>query len=286
MTKSKKIPIHTITESFSGMNIGRIGTQESFIAPHEISLPHRHEHYFCILVEKGEMEILVDFNKVILTPDTVFMSYPGQIHQFISRTDCEGWILFFDDTLIGEKARTLLDQFLAEIITMDLSVSQAELIRNMLGTINYVYQNGRGSIFRKQTLQSLLLAFVYEISSIYSSSENKKLVQHSARQINMAKTFWQLLRKDTVIKKPSDFAMEMNITTGYLNDVVKKVTGYTVTDVIQKEVIKEAQRLIIYSSLSLKAIAEKLGFNDYRYFLRVFGKTAGQSPGAFRDSFL
>jgi AraC family transcriptional activator of pobA len=286
MAKNKKIPIHSVTESVSGMNIMQIGPEVSLVTPHDISLPHRHGHYFCILLESGEMEFLIDFNKVTLKANTLFLSYPGQVLQFLSKKECLGWVLFFEHALIGEKARTLLDQFLSETIPMDLSTSQVALIRNMLGTMDTVYHEGRTDIFRKQTIQALLMAYVYQISSVYALKENKELIEYSPRHIEIAKTFWQLLRRETVMKKPSKFASEMNITTGYLNDVVKRVTGFSVTDLIHREVIKEAQRLMFYSNLPLKVVADRLGFNDYSYFLRVFNKTSGQSPGSFRGSSL
>lgn len=284
MAKNKKIPTHSVTESVSGMNIMKMGPEGSLVPPHDISLPHRHGHYFCVLIESGEMEFLIDFNKVILKPNTLYLSYPGQVLQFLSKKDCLGWVLFFEHALIGEKARTLLDQFLSETIPMDLSTSQAALIRNMLVIMDTIYHDGRTDIFRKQTIQALLMAFVYQISSVYALKENMELIKYSPRHVEIVKTFWQLLRRDTVMKKPSEFASEMNITTGYLNDVVKRVTGFSVTDLIHGEVIKEAQRLMVYSNLPLKEVADRLGFNDYSYFHRVFNKTSGQSPGSFRGN--
>jgi AraC family transcriptional activator of pobA len=44
----------------------------------------------------------------------------------------------------------------------------------------------------------------------------------------------------------------------------------------------EAQRLLSYSSLSVKEIADALGFEDESYFNRLFSKVVGVSPGAFR----
>ncbi len=84
------------------------------------------------------------------------------------------------------------------------------------------------------------------------------------------------------MKKPSEFAAIMNVTVSHLNDTVKSVTGFPVTYYIQQELMWEAQRLLFHSDLSVKEIAETLGFDDAQYFNRIFSKVIGMSPGTFR----
>jgi AraC-like DNA-binding protein len=74
----------------------------------------------------------------------------------------------------------------------------------------------------------------------------------------------------------------MNITVSYLNDTVRSVTGFPVTYYIQQEIMREAQRLLYYSDLTINEIAINLGFEDPKYFNRLFSKVTGVSPGAFR----
>ncbi len=64
--------------------------------------------------------------------------------------------------------------------------------------------------------------------------------------------------------------------------MVRSVTGFPVTYYIQQELMWEAQRLLHHSDLTVKEIADTLGFEDSQYFNRLFSKVIGISPGAFR----
>ncbi|GAB3921275.1 helix-turn-helix domain-containing protein [Mucilaginibacter myungsuensis] len=46
--------------------------------------------------------------------------------------------------------------------------------------------------------------------------------------------------------------------------------------------MREARRLITYSSRTVREIAYDLGFEDDKYFSRLFKKTTGKSPGSYR----
>ena len=48
--------------------------------------------------------------------------------------------------------------------------------------------------------------------------------------------------------------------------------------------MEQARELLSYSDLSVSEIAAQLGYGDSLYFSRIFRKTVGQSPSAFRRS--
>ena len=51
---------------------------------------------------------------------------------------------------------------------------------------------------------------------------------------------------------------------------------------IQQEIIGEAQRLLFYTSKSIKEIAVELGYLDHKYFIRQFGNVTRTTPAKFR----
>jgi AraC family transcriptional regulator, transcriptional activator of pobA len=88
-------------------------------------------------------------------------------------------------------------------------------------------------------------------------------------------------------KRPAEYAAHLHVTVPYLNETIKNVTGHSSSQIIQHEVIREAQRLLYFTELSVKEIAQSLGYADLKYFTRFFGKKVGMSPGNSRkkDSF-
>ena len=54
-------------------------------------------------------------------------------------------------------------------------------------------------------------------------------------------------------------------------------------DAVNARVVHEAQRELVYSSLSVKQVAAELGFEDEAYFGRFFKKQTGWRPTEFRQ---
>jgi AraC family transcriptional activator of pobA len=79
-------------------------------------------------------------------------------------------------------------------------------------------------------------------------------------------------------------ANELNISSGYLGDLVKKETGKTAQDYIQAKVIDVAKERIFDQSKSVTEIALELGFRYPQHFTRLFKQRVGQSPNEYRIS--
>lgn len=60
------------------------------------------------------------------------------------------------------------------------------------------------------------------------------------------------------------------------------VLGISSLEVINARLVHEAQRDLVYTSSSIKQLADILGFSDEAYFGRFFRKHTGLSPREFR----
>src|SRR3954464_15129112 len=120
MNKKEKIPVHRMQDKFSGIYITSFGVEKSSSPAYEVSEPHRHDYYYCVLLDKGTMELEVDFEKIEITDQSLFLSYPGQIHRITSTRIERGWFLAFDPSMIVEQLRDILDQCLSEVILLPL----------------------------------------------------------------------------------------------------------------------------------------------------------------------
>jgi AraC family transcriptional activator of pobA len=284
MRRKERIPVHSMDDWFSGIYIKPFGTDTPAGHTYEISQPHRHDFYYCIFSESGEMELEVDFQKVVITDQNLFLSYPGQIHQINSARMEKGWFLAFNPSILDDQLKDILDQCISEIIHIPLSEIQTTKFSSFINHL-YTVHIDETQLFRQTITQSIVSALVYQLASAYLSVEKLSLIKNSARTIDITKTFKQLLRRNfRSMKRPSDFASKMNISVSHLNDTVRSVTGFPVTYFIQHEVMIEAQRLLRYSELTVQEIAVHLGFEDPQYFNRLFSKTIGMPPGAFRKT--
>ena len=80
------------------------------------------------------------------------------------------------------------------------------------------------------------------------------------------------------------YASELGVTPGQLTRLCREWLGMSSLEVINRRVLHEAQRQLVYASLSIKQIAAELGFADEAYFGRFFRKQTGQTPTAFRSA--
>ena len=72
----------------------------------------------------------------------------------------------------------------------------------------------------------------------------------------------------------------------YLQKKFKKATGFTPTDYIKTVRVNEAKKLLMSTNLSVEAIAEKIGFCNTSYFIKVFKNELHSTPAKFRSDAL
>lgn len=87
--------------------------------------------------------------------------------------------------------------------------------------------------------------------------------------------------KDVSIQSLSrDYSLNSN----YLCQLFRRELGMTFTDYVTGLRINYSKELLRNTDLSLGEIAGKSGYTDYFYFIRVFKKITGYSPGQFRST--
>ncbi|WP_319591795.1 two-component regulator propeller domain-containing protein [uncultured Draconibacterium sp.] len=77
------------------------------------------------------------------------------------------------------------------------------------------------------------------------------------------------------------FAREMFVSRSLLYKKIKALTDLNITDFINSYKLKKSVEMIKTSDQSISEIAFKTGFNDPKYFSRIFKKFYGSSPSDF-----
>ncbi len=284
MPKKETIPVHRMDDWLAGVYLKSFDKVKGFGPSYEISEAHRHDFYYLVLLDEGEMELEVDFQAIKLGDHSLFLSYPGQVHRITSASLKKGWFLAFDPAIIDKLLKDTLDQCLSEVMILSLTSYKSANLSDLTGQLENVYR-GHNERFHQNIIHAMVIALIYQVAAAYLAREQIEFEKHPARSVEICKTFKQILRQHfKTMKRPSLFAARMNISVSHLNDTVSSVTGFPVTYFIQQETMREAQRLLRYSNLSIKEIAQFLGFDDPQYFSRLFSKVIGCAPSAFRKT--
>lgn len=80
-----------------------------------------------------------------------------------------------------------------------------------------------------------------------------------------------------------DLAEQVNLSPGYLSDLLKKETGKNTQDHIHFYLIEEAKSILLNTDKSIGEIAYSLGFEYPQYFNKLFKKKTGKTPVEFRS---
>lgn len=285
MPPTKNIFVNPMTDRFSlGIAIEKISVKKADFKTEEhcreATQPHRDEGHTFYILQEGTITIEIDFQQYEIKAPTVVYMHPNQVHRILDFTPmniCSLAVknenvnpdyLSFLEELAPAKPLELTDNICTDIFeTFSLCLKFSGQHNNKL-----YYPLLKDS---SNTLIALIISAFLKQNTVSNKSSRAELI---------TKSFKRLLEINYgTIKRPAEYAKQLNISTHYLNESVKDVTGQTVSQHIQDRVILEAKRLLYHSDKSVKEIAFELGYDDYPYFSRLFAKNTGISALAFRN---
>ncbi|WP_192347784.1 helix-turn-helix transcriptional regulator [Algoriphagus sp. Y33] len=277
--KKKSIPVHSLPDKYKGgIVVGRMSA--SNLPLEEASHSHRHDFHFFIIQEKGTTAFEIDFKKHIIKGSAVLYIHPNQVHRFLKTKGAEYFGLLINNESLNAEYLNLLE----EIVPAEPLAIQGGRLSIIIDTAVLcikAVERKPDSIYHA-LLKDTCNALVALILSHYL--ENVKPAEKFSRFETVTKAFKTSLEHNfTYLKRPSEYAKLLNISSPYLNECVKNATGNTVSHLIQHRVILEAKRLLYHSNKSVKEIAAELGYDDYPYFSRLFTKVVGMTAITFRN---
>lgn len=116
------------------------------------------------------------------------------------------------------------------------------------------------------------------------------MIDDITRNFNPSKTNYILQVKEYIDchYKSSSLSLDeasehLNLTPAYLSYIFKKETGINFTSYVTKKRIETAKNLLLSSSLTIYEVSVEVGFNDVKYFIKVFKKETGFTPNRYRE---
>lgn len=243
--------------------------------------PHAHDLIEIIWAVSGECTLKIDMQTYSPKGDQVFGIMPNQLHQFTADEDAQGYIIRFNELFLQEY-NSVYHADLLLVLIQSKNVSYSEEIRLEMKTImdKLIQEYSQKQIYSSDILSRYLNILFIHMSRQSRTEPSANQQNHNIRQ---AKRFIQLVDQHfKAHKKVSEFADIMCVTPSYLNEAIKKTTGYTAGHHIRQRVVLEAKRYAAYSDSSMKEVAWDLGFTDICYFSKLFKKETGYNFTDFK----
>ncbi len=248
---------------------------------------HFHDYYSIYLLKTGNIKYITTHIKdTISTPGLLFIG-PGINHRMEIPMDVQGYSIIFNDAFINIESSPFFndlsffsdDQIYAVLPIKDIIATEFEDLIRMMQNDHHGHLNGNGLLLKNYLNVFLLKAQQWQLSSpLHSgnaipSSHHKTLLQ-----------FKKMVNEQYINNRQvGDYANQLNIQADCLNEVTKSLSGLTASELIRNKVLNEAKKLLYTTSLNLKEIAWKLGFEDSAYFSRYFKKYTGQTLKEFKN---
>lgn len=245
-----------------------------------------YNHFIKILFLEAGAEVMVDFQEYTLEQDALFFIKDGQWYKFSGK----GTLLYYNR-----------DFYCVQI--HDKEVACDGLLYNNVYDIPVVFLDAVTSAQARQLLQEIKNEAISEESNMEEMIRIflKQLIIRSTRmwkkahdladssvaqEVEFIRKFSQLVEAHyTTHHNVADYADMLNITPKALSKRISRHSPKSPNDIIKERIILEAKRLLIHTTLSVKEIGYKLGYEDPAYFVRLFTNQVDTSPLLFRKKY-
>jgi AraC-like DNA-binding protein len=238
-----------------------------------------------IWISRGAGSLVIDQNRYPVGENTLFFVAPGQDLQFQTTGLTEGYVISFTESFLSEEE--------AGSGPGDYAGLLCQLLQNPFIRTGGEAASEIGDIAGKMLKES---ENYFLLRSEMLRRYTKIFLIHIQRQLRPAgpgpapngylilvHKFIALLETNFRDKKMvTDYAGQLSVSPGYLNEAVKKIFGFPASHLIRQRVVLEAKRKALYSDANMKEVAYSLGFEDTAHFSKFFKNTAGLNFTDFR----
>ncbi|RYY55653.1 MAG: helix-turn-helix domain-containing protein [Chitinophagaceae bacterium] len=248
---------------------------------------HRHNYFVIMWVVSGSGRHRVDMHEYPVRDNSIFCIAPGQVHQLRTEGPLHGYVISFTQEFLGMHDNQAELIFRCSVAAspdggpvIPVTPDMNDELRDVALKLEKEYQHF--FLLRSEVLRGYLRIFLVYLSRGVDLTAATAI---PSRHGEMVRHFSELLEKD--FKKEhsvSGYASQLVVTPNYLNDVIKKNTGFPASHHIQQRIILEAKRQAIYSGVTMKEIAYDLGFDDVAHFSKFFKNATGKSFTDFKKN--
>ncbi len=249
---------------------------------------HRHDYYEILFFEKGGGEHIIDFKSFPVHDHSAHFVLPGQVHKLERGSNSSGFVLLFEEDLLIKNqepnSNILLDlPFYNQKTRTDFSIS-----KQTFPEINYLLEKviaeEKAGLPLAERICGQYIMLILHLLCRSGTKNKQEEAPGTNTKTDVLIRLKHLLEKNYATQhKPAFYAGELNITTGYLNELVHAAYGKASSELIQDRLLLESKRLLFFTDLSVNEIAYAVGFEDPAYFARLFKKLLKSTPSEYRE---
>ena len=248
------------------------------------------ELHVLIVVLKGTMYLRVGGENVIVRSGQYILLRAGEEHEGWKMSEGElsyFWVHFSEQAAKGVENPENYYHF-PMLGTLPATQRVTTLFRQLLD-LSRTWQEEQG-----QMLDYCCSTLLMELTLEMSRESHKGEAIEPVGQIESAKPQVQQAIREAMDyitmnchkqMDPAMVAQHLHYNPDYFASLFRKQTGMTITQYLNKMRIELAKRLMVNENVSIKEAAYSSGFQDEKYFMRIFKRHEGMTPLAYKTAF-
>lgn len=241
-------------------------------------LPHLHRELELVLYFGGETDAYVDSAYYRLTAGDLFLTFPNQIHSYVTREPEQYTIMIVKPELMPE----LLDMFnmtIPDSAVLHGAANDPTIRALVERLVRFDLEKQSSKPYAKQLLHGYLLALFSEILSrmpvkgvsVEESDTLRSLVSFCSRNFSSNLSL-------SVLEE------NLHLNKYYISHLFSERLGLRFNDYINSLRVSEACRYLLNSTHNVTEISDLVGFNTLRTFNRAFLRQIGVTPSEYRKA--
>ncbi|MFT4146268.1 MAG: AraC family transcriptional regulator [Mobilitalea sp.] len=134
----------------------------------------------------------------------------------------------------------------------------------------------------RQIIKSELIKLLILIFRQYCETENQTKITPTYQQLIVENTVNYLKKYYNQKVSCRHLAERAYLSPTHMSRIFKEITGYTIVQFLQQLRIEAACELLDNTNLSISEIASQVGYQDIKYFYRLFEHHRSLTPGIYR----
>ncbi|MGF6482434.1 helix-turn-helix domain-containing protein [Paraburkholderia sp. JPY419] len=246
---------------------------------------HRHDALLQILyIRSGSGYVLIESEKLTIEAPCLILLPAQTVHGFVFSPEIDGLVITAAQRAL-ETISKAVSPGLMPVLQRPALIPVRPAIgeRTLMPLFGLLEQEFRGSARGHIAAgMSLMIALFVQVARLTDAALNAGATVNDRRAAQI-KRLRELIAAHVREHLPIDFyAEKLGVTAAQLGRICREELGHSPLSLVNDQLIREAQRDLVYSGSSIKQIAHALGFEDAAYFSRYFRKQTGVTPKEFQ----
>jgi len=247
------------------------------------------DFYTIFLVTEDIGRHTIDYKDYYYSKGTVLAIRKDQFQRFHINKNVKGYLLFFNEKFLNrflndEEVSSTLQMFNELLASPKTQLEKKEFEKALKIIKEIEDENTRLSdSYSLKIIISSLHILITLIHRVKTKGINKVQLTNYLKEFIK---FQNLLEKEfNNSKKVNFYSEKLGFSSKKLNSIVNYVANKSAKSFIDDVIIIKAKKDLLYSSLSVKEIAYKLGFKDPTNFFKYFKKNTSFTPESYKKRY-